>query len=74
LSPERIRATGYFVATAVSTLLADHRAARVNAGDLLLGVLGAQLWDSMFMRSALRPPAAVSDRRLEHSAALGRRT
>jgi len=74
LSSERIRATGYFDETAVSALLAEHRSARVNAGDLLLGVLGVQLWDSMFMQDELRPPATVRDRRLMHRAALGQRT
>jgi asparagine synthetase B (glutamine-hydrolysing) len=73
LSPARLRATGYFDAGGVSTLLADHRAARVDAGDLLLGVLGVQLWDSMFMQRALRPPPSVDDRRLARSGALRRR-
>ena len=73
LSPERLRATGYFDAGAVSALLADHRAARVDAGDLLLGVLGVQLWDSMFMQRGLRPPASIDDRRVARSGALGRR-
>jgi len=74
LSPERLRATGYFDASAVSALLAEHRAARVNAGDLLLGVLGVQLWDSMFMHAALRPPAsAAGERRLARAATVGGR-
>jgi asparagine synthase (glutamine-hydrolysing) len=63
LSPERVRATGYFDASAVSALLAEHRAARVNAGDLLLGVIGVQLWDAMFMHGALRPPASAAGER-----------
>ena len=72
LSPERLRATGYFDAAAVSALLGEHRASRVNAGDLLLGVLGVQLWDSMFMHGALRPPAtASSERRVVRAATVG---
>ena len=63
LSPERLRATGYFDASAVSALLAEHRATRVNAGDLLLGVIGVQLWDAMFMHGALRPPASTAGER-----------
>jgi asparagine synthase (glutamine-hydrolysing) len=73
LSPERIRATGYFDHVAVTTLLADHRAMRVSAGDLLLGVLGVQLWDSMFMQGELRPPQAVHERRIARGAALASR-
>jgi asparagine synthase (glutamine-hydrolysing) len=74
LSPEGLRATGYFDAAAVSALLAEHRAARVNAGDLLLGVLGVQLWDSMFMHGALRPPAtAANERRVVRAATVGGR-
>jgi asparagine synthase (glutamine-hydrolysing) len=74
LSPERLRATGYFDASAVSALLAEHRAARVNAGDLLLGVLGVQLWDAMFMHGALRPPASAAvERRLARAAMVGGR-
>ena len=72
LSPERLRATGYFDASAVSALLAEHRAGRVDAGDLLLGVLGVQLWDSMFMHGALRSPAtASSERRVARAATVG---
>ena len=70
LSPERIRAAGYFDAAKVSALLGEHRAARVNAGDVLLGVLGVQLWHSMFMQSEPAPPAAVADRRVERSESL----
>jgi asparagine synthase (glutamine-hydrolysing) len=70
LAPERLRATGYFDVRAVSALLEDHRAARVDAGDLLLGVLGVQLWDSMFMQHALRPPASVGNRRRARASAL----
>jgi asparagine synthase (glutamine-hydrolysing) len=74
LSPERIRATGYFEAVAVSSLLAEHRAARVNAGDVLLGVLGVQLWDSMFMHDVLRPPpSAAGERRVARAEAVGGR-
>jgi asparagine synthase (glutamine-hydrolysing) len=73
LSPERLRATGYFDARAVTTLLGEHRAGRVDAGDLLLGVLGVQLWDAMFMRSGLRRPAPTGERRAVHSAASGAR-
>ena len=74
LQPARLREAGYFDAVAVSTLLADHRAERVSAGDLLLGVIGVQLWDSMFMHGPLRPPPSVNGQRLGRSEALGRRT
>jgi asparagine synthase (glutamine-hydrolysing) len=56
LSPERLRSTGYFDAGAVSRLLEAHRADRADAGDLLLGVLGVQLWDRMFVHGVPRAP------------------
>ena len=73
LSAEHLRATGYFDPVAVTKLLADHRASRVNAGDLLLGVLGVELWHSMFMQSELRPPQVIHDRRTARGAALASR-
>jgi asparagine synthase (glutamine-hydrolysing) len=60
LSPERLRSTGYFDAGAVSRLLEAHRADRADAGDLLLGVLGVQLWDAMFVRGGARAPERTS--------------
>jgi asparagine synthetase B (glutamine-hydrolysing) len=62
LSPERLRDTGYFDAAAVTRLLAEHRAERVDAGDVLLGVLGVQLWDSMYMHGAPRAPERIAAR------------
>jgi asparagine synthase (glutamine-hydrolysing) len=62
LSPSALRDTGYFDAGAVVRLLDAHRAARVDAGDLLLGVLGVQLWHSMFARGALRQPESKASR------------
>ncbi|HTK46938.1 MAG TPA: asparagine synthase (glutamine-hydrolyzing) [Gemmatimonadaceae bacterium] len=56
LSAERLRDTGYFDAGAVTRLLAVHRAGRTDAADLLLGVLGVQLWDEMFVHGMPRAP------------------
>jgi asparagine synthase (glutamine-hydrolysing) len=54
LSAERLRETGYFDAAAVTRLLEAHRSGRADAGDVLLGVLGVQLWDATFIRGAAR--------------------
>ena len=62
LSTSALRDTGYFDPGAVVRLLDAHRAARVDAGDLLLGVLGVQLWHSMFARGALQQPAPAARR------------
>jgi asparagine synthase (glutamine-hydrolysing) len=71
LSPERLRADGYFDADAVGALLARHRADPRSDGHLLWAVLGVQLWHDLFRRPgggdwavggarARRPEAAVS--------------
>ena len=62
LSPAALRDAGYFDTGAVVRLLDAHRAARVDAGDLLLGVLGVQLWHSMFARGTLRQPESKASR------------
>jgi asparagine synthase (glutamine-hydrolysing) len=72
LSPSALRATGYFDASAVTRLLDAHRAGRVEMGDILLGVLGVQLWDGMFMHGALREPAAVRTRQAGGRVRVGR--
>jgi asparagine synthase (glutamine-hydrolysing) len=56
LSTERLRDAGYFDASAVTGLLEAHRAGRADAADALLGVLGVQLWNDMFVRGVPRPP------------------
>lgn len=50
LSPARLRDTGYFDARAVGSLLERHRTRRGSFGAPLLGVLGIQLWDELFIR------------------------
>jgi len=62
LSPSALRDSGYFDAGAVNRLLEAHRAARIDAGDTLLGVLGVQLWHAMFARGGLQPPPTKASR------------
>ncbi len=50
LSPESIREKGYFNASRVNDLLQQHRRGNADHGRLLMGVLGVQLWDDMFVR------------------------
>lgn len=62
LSASALHDSGYFDADAVGRLLEAHRAARVDAGDVLLGVLGVQLWHSMFARGTLQAPETKASR------------
>jgi asparagine synthase (glutamine-hydrolysing) len=50
LSPDRLRADGYFDAAAVQALVARHRADPRSDGQLLWAVLGVQLWHELFRR------------------------
>jgi hypothetical protein len=50
LSACRLRAKGYFCPERVTELLAQHRTRRADHGKTLLGVLGVQLRDDLFVR------------------------
>jgi asparagine synthase (glutamine-hydrolysing) len=50
LSPDRLRADGYFDAAAVQALVARHRVDPRSDGHLLWAVLGVQLWHELFRR------------------------
>jgi asparagine synthase (glutamine-hydrolysing) len=49
LSEERLRQRGYFNPAFVTHILKQHRAGNGNYRWLLVGVLGVQLWDDMFL-------------------------
>ena len=53
LSPEQVRARGYFEPEVVAALVEQHRSRSANHAKSLLGVLAVQLWDDLFMS----PPA-----------------
>lgn len=53
LSPEQVRARGYFEPKVVAALLEQHRGGGTLHAKSLLGVLAVQLWDELFMS----PPA-----------------
>jgi asparagine synthase (glutamine-hydrolysing) len=65
LSEESVREKGYFNASRVVALLQQHRSGAADRGRLLMGILGVQLWDDMFVRQRVpaeataRPPAAL---------------
>jgi asparagine synthase (glutamine-hydrolysing) len=59
LSPERLRAAGYFEPGTVASLLERHRARPGSDGRLLVGVLGVQLWDELFRRAGGRARTAT---------------
>ena len=50
LSEDQIRKKGYFNSNFVTKMLDQHRTGKVNYGRQLMGVLGVQLWDNLFMR------------------------
>ena len=56
LSERSLADKGYFDPRMVAQLLAQHRAGAANHASSLLGVLGTQLWDDLFMRGC-HPPA-----------------
>jgi len=65
LSADSLREKGYFNASRVTELLQQHRCGAANRGRLLMGVLGVQLWDEVFVRqrvpaeATVRPPIAA---------------
>ena len=50
MSEQAIRAKDYFNPKTVQRLLKIHRRKERNYGSILLGVLGMQLWDEMFLK------------------------
>ncbi len=56
LSERSLREKGYFSPERVSHLLRQHRAGQGNWASELLGVLGVQLWDDLFVRGKMRSP------------------
>jgi asparagine synthase (glutamine-hydrolysing) len=52
LSEHELRARGHFEPRVVRTMLAQQRAGTGNHGRELIGVLGVQLWDELFLRGA----------------------
>lgn len=49
LSENRLREKGYFNSKFVARLVEQHRSGKANYGKYLMGVLGVQLWDDLFM-------------------------
>jgi asparagine synthase (glutamine-hydrolysing) len=49
LSEARLREKGYFNPAFVASLLEQHRAGCAKYGRQLLGILGVQIWDDMFL-------------------------
>jgi hypothetical protein len=49
LSPESLRAKGYFDPLRVRDRLVGHRGGKVDAGAELVGVLTVQMWDEIFV-------------------------
>ena len=50
LSERALKEKGYFDPGLVTQVLAGHRARRANYANLLMAVLGVQLWDDMFIQ------------------------
>lgn len=50
LSEDRIREKGYFNPKFVARMIEQNRSGRANYGRSLMGVLGVQLWDDLFVR------------------------
>jgi asparagine synthase (glutamine-hydrolysing) len=49
LSEDQIREKGYFNPKVVFQMLEQHRSKKANYGKSLMGVLGVQLWDDLFL-------------------------
>jgi asparagine synthase (glutamine-hydrolysing) len=60
LSPARICEKGYFNADTVTSIFRAHRNGTQRFGKVLLGILGVQLWDEIFVQK--RSPEAFADR------------
>lgn len=56
LSEANLSKKGYFRPPAVHDLLKKHRAGERDCGAHLLGILGIQLWDELFMNGQLKDP------------------
>ncbi|MBA3965328.1 MAG: hypothetical protein H0X47_06075, partial [Nitrospirales bacterium] len=52
LSEHELRARGHFDPSVVRTMLGQQQAGTGNHGRELVGVLGVQLWDELFLRGA----------------------
>jgi asparagine synthase (glutamine-hydrolysing) len=50
LSMENLNDKGYFNARFVTNMLKEHKSRKANYGRQLMGVLGVQLWDDLFLR------------------------
>ena len=57
LSETQLREKGYFNPKFVVHMVEQHRASKADYGRELMGVLGVQLWDHLFMKDC-RPPVA----------------
>jgi asparagine synthase (glutamine-hydrolysing) len=55
LSDGSLRSKGYFSPEPVARLLERHRAGRANHASQLLGIIGIQLWDELFVRGCRAP-------------------
>jgi asparagine synthase (glutamine-hydrolysing) len=69
LSPDRLRAAGYFDPAAVQARLSRHRADPRSDGHLLWAILGVQLWHDLFRRP---PPPSGRDGARDPDLAAGR--
>jgi len=56
LSEASLSKKGYFHPPAVHDLLKEHRAGERDCGAHLLGILGIQLWDELFMNGQVKDP------------------
>jgi asparagine synthase (glutamine-hydrolysing) len=60
LSEDRLKEDGYFNPEYVRLILEQHQRGREDNGRVLLGILGIQLWNDLFIRSgrmeAVRKP------------------
>jgi asparagine synthase (glutamine-hydrolysing) len=54
LSPNRLSEKGYFDPSYVAHIIEQHRTGKLNYGKQLMGVLGVQLWDDLFMKGCKR--------------------
>ena len=50
LSEKRLRETGWFDPSIVGRMIHQHKIGQVNYGKQLMGVLGVQIWDDLFLK------------------------
>jgi len=58
LSPDSVRAKGYFDETQVQTMVERHRAGTADYARHLMGILEIHLWDDLFRRGCASPPSS----------------